>query len=39
MNMLTKAIIAMLMLGFLSACTYDPAAGRYSSSNSYYGQG
>ncbi len=39
MNMLAKAIIAMLLLGFLSACAYDPAAGGYSSSNNYYGQG
>ncbi len=39
MNTLTKAVIAMLMLGFLSACAYDPAVGRYGSSSSYYGQG
>jgi hypothetical protein len=39
MTSLTKTIIALLMLGFLSACAYDPAVGRYSSASSYYGQG
>jgi hypothetical protein len=39
MTNLTKTIIALLMLGFLSACAYDPAVGRYSSSSNYYGQG
>jgi hypothetical protein len=36
MNRLTKTISALLMLGFLSACAYDPAVGRYSSSSRYY---
>jgi hypothetical protein len=40
MATLYKIIVAIGLLGLMSACAYDPAArGYYSSSNRYYGQG